>query len=1026
MRIFGLDGGIASIGWAVLDLTDDNATIVAAGVRTFDAPETDKERTPTNAMRRLHRGQRRVTRRRRQRMSELRRLFHEHGLLAGGTRDALAPHKGEPRIDPWRLRAEGLDRLLTERELAVVLGHIARHRGFRSNAKREAGANPNDETSKMKKAIATTQGQLTQYRTIGERFAKEYRDRKHNRGLNFDRSILRIDQEREVEKLFAAQRSLGNPVASEALQADFARIAFFQRPLQDSEHLVGKCLFERDQMCTARRSYAFEMFRLLSRLAALRLTSRGQPDQPLTPEQIAAASANFGYQKKLSYKWLRAKLDLDPSVRFAGVSEKDEANDFVARAGNAAEGTYALRDAVSDAGWRVLMHNPVQRDRIAEVLTFREDPASIRKGLEETGVEPLILDALMHGVETGAFSALTGAGHISAKAARRLIEPLSLGKVYSAACEDVGYNHAERPEVSLEDVRNPVARKAVTEMLKQVRAMIRKWDLPDFIHVELARDIGKSAEERDKITKGIEDRNKQRDRLRIELREIIGREPRLDDMIRYELWKEQNGFCLYTGDSITPDLISAGNNRVQVDHILPWSRFGDDSFVNKTLCFTHANQAKKGRTPFEWFEAEALDWALFSERVERCKEMKGRKKGGFYLRKNAAEVEETFRNRNLGDTRYATRLLLDLLARMYPKDGKRHVLARPGPLTAKLRRAWGLDDLKKDADGKRLEDDRHHALDAIVVAATSESMLQHLTTAAKEAERRGDGRGFDFDHVPLPAAGFRKIVRDVVDGVFVSRAERRRARGEAHAATIKQVRQVDGADVVFERKAVEKLTEKDLENIPVPAPYGKVADPAKLRDELVAELRRWIVVGKPKDKPPLSSKGDVIRKVRVATKDKVAVTVREGTADRGDMARVDVFAKENKKGKREFYLVPIYPHQVADQKKWPTPPDRAVVHSKPETEWTVVDGTFTFLFSLHSNSRLEIVTSKGEVLSGYYNSMDRSTGAISISELNNPRKLVRGIGARTLLDFKKFTVDRLGFSNSVEGEVRTWHGEACT
>ncbi len=631
---------------------------------------------------------------------------------------------------------------------------------------------------------------------------------------------------------------------------------------------------------------------------------RGQELPPLSAEQIGLAAADFGRQKALSYRWLRKTLDIDPGVCFAGVTEKDEKNDFVARSGAAAEGTYALRDVLGDAGWRVLMHDPVMRDRIGEVLTFREDPGSIRRGLVEASVEGLILEALMEGVATGRFHAFTRAGHISAKAARTLIAPRSRGLGYSDACTEVGYDHARRVEVRLEDVRNPVARKAVTEMVKQVRAMAHEFGgLPDFIHVELARDIGKSAEERDKISKGIEDRNKERDKSRQRLEEdILGRPASMEELIRYELWTEQNGFCLYSGDYIEPAWIVAGDNRVQVDHILPWSRFGDDSFVNKTLCTAHANQAKRGRTPFEWFEAEGLDWALFAARVEGCKEMKGRKKGGFYLRKNAVEVEERFRNRNLGDTRYATRLLLDLLARMYPVDGKLHVLARPGQLTAKLRRAWGLDDLKKDADGNRLKDDRHHALDAIVLAAISQSMLQQLTKAAQEAERRGEPRGFDFDYVPLPAAGFREIVRDVIKDVFVSRAERRRARGEAHAATIKQVRDVNGAQVVFERKAVEKLTLADLDNIPVPEPYGKIGDPGKLRDEMVAELRRWIEAGRPKDAFPRSSKGDVIRKVRVASKDKVAVTVRGGTADRGDMARVDVFAKTNRRGKREFFL----------------------------------------------------------------------------------------------------------------------------
>src|SRR5579863_5554761 len=106
MRIFGLDGGIASTGWAVLDITDETVCIVAAGVRMFDAPETDKERTPTNAVRRLHRGQRRVIRRRRQRMAALRRLFQQHGLLADAHRAALK----QPGLDPWRLRAAALER----------------------------------------------------------------------------------------------------------------------------------------------------------------------------------------------------------------------------------------------------------------------------------------------------------------------------------------------------------------------------------------------------------------------------------------------------------------------------------------------------------------------------------------------------------------------------------------------------------------------------------------------------------------------------------------------------------------------------------------------------------------------------------------------------------------------------------------------------------------------------------------------------------------------------------------------------
>jgi CRISPR-associated endonuclease Csn1 len=1040
MRIFGLDGGIATIGWSVLDIEEDSLRIVAAGVRTFDAPETAKERTPTNAVRRLHRGQRRVIRRRRQRMTRLRHLFHDSGLIADASRDALAQKQGEPRPDPWTLRAAALERALSGPEFARALGHIARHRGFRSNAKRDAVAKANDETSKMKKGIAATTERLAQYRTIGELFARhpEYQDqtgkhpgRKHNRGLNFDRSIQRSDQEHETGVLFAEQRRLGNTLAADALEDAFARIAFSQRPLQDSEHMLAACPFETGQKRTARRGYAFEKFRLLSRLAAIRLTERGD-EWALTPEQIVKAADDFGVQKKLTWRWLRKTLDIHPRVRFAGVPEKDETNDFVARAGNAAEGTYALRQVLGAEGWRRLMQTPERRDRVAEVLSFREDPDRVRLGLEEAGVTGDLRDALMDGVETGAFSAFTRAGHISAKAARALLPALERGLVYSDACKDVGYDHAAQVEVNLDDVRNPVARKAVGEMLKQVRAMIAKYGLPELIHVELARDIGKSAEERDEIKRGIDKRNAQRDRLRVELAELLGREPRLDDLVRYELWKEQNQECLYTGQKISPAWLDAGDNRVQLDHILPWSRFGDDSFLNKTLCMASANQAKKNRTPFEWFQEEGRDWAGFTARVESCKEMKGRKKGSFYLRKNAKEVEETFRNRNLGDTRYATRLLLGLLGRMYPKDGQVHVRARPGQLTAKLRRAWGLDDLKKGPDGKRLEDDRHHALDAIVVAATTQSMLEKLTQAAQEARQKGLPRGFDFDFVKAPAAGFTEVVREVIAGVFVSRPERRRARGEAHAATIKQIRTVDGKDVVFERKAVEKLTAKDIENLqdprkmPPPAPYGNVADPAGLHDGTVTALKQWVEAGRPKDQPPRSPKGDVIKKVRVPTDAKIAVLVRGGTADRGDMVRVDVFNKANKAGKYEYYLVPVYPHEVADRATYSTPPNRAAVAHTDTSGWVKIDSSFNFKFSLYPNSLMEAVSAKGEVVFGYFKGFDIQGGNINVALPENPRKILGRPGAKTLIRFCKFAVDRLGVVSEITGEVRTWHGEVCT
>lgn len=1038
-RILGLDIGIASCGWAVLEMNGGSAGILAAGARCFDPPLVPKTGEPKSAGRRTARGQRRVIHRRRLRMNRIRELLARHGALPDARRDALAAAarrlaetSPDGRASPWRLRAAAHDRALSNDELAVALGHIARHRGFRSNSKREAGANAPDETSKMKKAMEQTRDGLAKYRAFGEMIASDPRfaERKRNRDKDYSHTPKRSDLEDETRAIFTAQRRFGQRAADDALERDFAELAFSQRPLQDSETLLGDCPFEPGEKRTSKQAPSFELFRFLSRLVTLRLTT-GRTERPLSADEIARAARDFGQATKgVTFTALRRKLDLDPNTRFAGVPADREKNDVAARKGDAAAGTHALREALGEAPWASLTRTPEKLDRIAEVLSFREDFARIESGLREIGLDPLVCERLLDATRDGAFSQFGGAAHISAKAARAIIPGLREGLDYSEACARVGYDHAARPIVALKDINSPVARRAFLESIKQVQAILRAFGPIDEANVELARDVGKSAEERAKLTQGIEDRNKEKDKRAKDAAGILGAAVSADELLRYELCQEQNFKCVYCDAGIAPDGFSANDTRYQVDHILPWSRFGDDSYRNKTLCCVACNQHKRGRTPFEWFDADKKpgEWEAFAARVEGYKEMKGLKKRNFKL-KDAAAVEDKFKARNLTDTQWATRLLADELKRMFPSKGdERRVFARPGAITSKLRRAWGLEGQKK-VNGERVADDRHHAIDAIVLAATTEGLLQWMTKQVQQRER--EGRGDDIFHVAPPWRGFREdSIRAIygeggVGGIFVSRAERPRARGKAHDATIRQIREIDGEEAVFERKAIEKLNEADLDRIPVPAPYGAIVDPKKLRDATVAALRAWIDAGKPKgeDKLPRSPKGDIIRKVRVEAKNKVGVRLNGGAVDRGEMARVDVFRKANKKGVWQYYLVPIYPHEIATMD---APPMRAVVAYKDEGDWAAMDSTFEFLWSIESMTFLQAVRPGGEILEGYFRGLHRGTGAIALSSHKNSDDLVTGIGVKTLASFKKFRVDRLGLSRTeVAREVRTWHGKAC-
>lgn len=1026
---FGIDLGIASCGWAVIRGGDGAGEIVDMGTWMFDAPETAKERTPTNQLRRTARGLRRVVRRRRQRMNEVRRLFKTHGLLDSDRQGALAVKAEGALLDPWTLRAQGLDRRLTGPELAVALGHIAKHRGFKSNRKSERGANAADDSSKMLKAIEATREASAKYRTIGELFARDeaYAGRKRNRDADYTRSILRADQEDEVRTLFRAQRGAGSALATEDLEAKFTHAAFFQRPLQDSEHMVGECPFERGEPRAARRAWSFELFRYLSRLTTLRIRE-GRIERPLTSGEIASAEALFATKAKVSFTDLIKRFGLTPGQAFDGVKRDDEKNDFVTRSGAAAEGSYAVRRVVEDAlgeiAWNALRATPERLDAIAFVITFRDDIGRIREGLRDLGLELGLLAALMQGVEAGKFQKFSQSGNISAKCARRITPLIQAGKRPDVALTEIYGDHSARPETLLEDIANPVARKAMTEALKQIRALVHEFGTPGRMHIELARDVGKSKEERDEIKFGIDKRNKAKDRMRAQLEQELGRPSTgFADLERFELWKEQRCECLYCGDKIRVHDLTAADNSAQVDHILPWSRFGDDSFINKTLCHARCNQNKRGRTPFEWLGGDPAAWEVYRARVESIPYMKGRKKRNYTL-KSAAEVQEKFRSRNLNDTRYATRIVAELAGREHYAEKERwRVRGRPGQLTSLIRRGWGVERLKKNEVGERLSDDRHHALDALICAATSDSAIQRLTDRVKLAEDKADPQLFS-DYKP-PWETFLPDTLAAYTKIFVARTERRRARGEAHAQTVRAIGEVDGAKIVYEKKRVGQLKEGDL---------ARIKDPER-NAAIVESLRAWIANGSPEKDPPLSPKGDPIAKVTLKTTKKVDVLIRDGAADRGEMVRVDVFRKANKRGADEFFVVPIYPHQVADGEQWPNPPDRAVSAYKPEVEWPVMDASYTFCWSLYQLSLIEVVTAKNLHVLGYFRGMNRATGALIISphHTKDDSAIVEGIGARTLKQFGKIAVDRFGMVRQsderpvyIEREIRTWRGAACT
>ncbi|MEI7843811.1 MAG: hypothetical protein WCI39_12365 [Gallionellaceae bacterium] len=133
------------------------------------------------------------------------------------------------------------------------------------------------------------------------------------------------------------------------------------------------------------------------------------------------------------------------------------------------------------------------------------------------------------------------------------------------------------------------------------------------------------------------------------------------------------------------------------------------------------------------------------------------------------------------------------------------------------------------------------------------------------------------------------------------------------------------------------------------------------------------------------------------------IPIRGGIAKNDSMLRVDVFTKTGK-----FHLVPVYVHHAVAKAL----PNRAIVAFKDENEWTLIDESFAFYFSLYPNDLVQ-VTLKKETRLGYYASTHRGTGCINLwahdRNLNVGKDgSIEGIGVKTALGIEKFNVDVLG------------------
>ena len=399
----------------------------------------------------------------------------------------------------------------------------------------------------------------------------------------------------------------------------------------------------------------------------------------------------------------------------------------------------ALKDIPED--WAKI-DNESALNQIAYILTTQKADEGIRAELDALPLSDKAKEAIVK-IKPTNFKAF---GHLSIKALQKITPHILEGMTYDKACEAAGYDF-KKQSASLEQITNPVVKRAITQTLKVVRAIERKYGKPYFIKVETARDLAKNFKDR----KVIENENKENQARNQSIIQTLQENgivtPAGQQIIKVKLYREQNGVCLYSGKPIDFETMLHDDNAYQVDHIVPFSRSNNDGMTNKVLVLTEENQKKGNQTPFEYFGTDEKRWKEFAARVEsiyKTRDVKTSDKAtnainykynGYAMKKKQNLLLQDYKNdswnvRALNDTRYITRFIQNYLRQnvdFVEGEEKQRVIAPNGTTTAYLRKRWGL---AKD----RAEDVLHHAKDAAVVAAIDQKIVMQANLHAKRHE----------------------------------------------------------------------------------------------------------------------------------------------------------------------------------------------------------------------------------------------------------------------------------------------------
>lgn len=748
-KILGLDLGVSSIGWALIEENEPERKILGMGTRIIPLSSDDKDEFTSgntiskNQKRTLKRTQRKGYDRYQLRRENLRKALKEKNMLPDS--DLMNANK----MIIWKLRNDAVTEKTNLKEIGRILLHLNQKRGYKST---RSEANLDKKDTEYVAEVKNRYEKLKEANmTIGQHFYRELSADCYYRIK--DQVFPREAYIEEFDKIMEKQKNFYPEILTrEFISKVRNEIIFFQRPLKSQKKLVALCEFEKRLVETDdgqgnrvkkfkgprvahRSSPLFQVCRIWENINNIKIKDKYGEEYNIPLEKKLKIFAYLENHEKLTFKELLKILGLKKNEEWTGNSMLDngiKGNTTRIRIAKCFDNNVSAEDLLE---FKTEIIN--DREATEHIVPDTGEILKVFKKKVAKEIEKQPLYRLWHTIysikdEKECSSALIknfgipketadklalidftkeGFGNKSARAIRKILPFLMDGFKYNEACRFAGYNHSWSltkeenqtreildllPMIEKNSLRQPIVEKILNQMINVVNAVIVEFGKPDEIKVELARELKQSREERQKTYKNINQRERENEVISKRLTEEYHQRATRNNILKWRLFhyvkgdeSKVNNICIYCGKAFSISDALAGVE-VDIEHIIPRTLLFDDSENNKVLAHRKCNQDKGNMTAYDFMKTKGD--MILNEYIDRVNNLHKEKIINSIKRDRlmtpAEKIPKDFIQRQLRETQYISKKSIELLSRVC-----REVHPTSGTITEFLRRLWGWDDV---------------------------------------------------------------------------------------------------------------------------------------------------------------------------------------------------------------------------------------------------------------------------------------------------------------------------------------------